>query len=56
MDIILKGSKPVLNMPYFGRQARFFDFFSKCIEPLLKEGGIYAETNSGSIANIFQFA
>ncbi len=56
MNIILKGKKPVLDLPYFGRQSRFFDFFDKCITPLMSEGGIYAETNSGSNSNIFMFA
>jgi|GEM_PF-6570409 len=56
MDIILKGSKPELDMPYFGRQSRFYEFFDKCIEPLMSENGIYAETNSGSVSNAFKFA
>ena len=56
MDIILKGKKPVLDLPYFGRQSRFFEFFDKCISPLMSENGIYAETNSGSNSNIFMFA
>lgn len=56
MDIILKGTKPELDMPYFGRQSRFFEFFSQCVEPLLSENGIYAETNSGSNSNIYMFA
>ncbi len=56
MDIILKGKKPLLDIEYFGQQSRFFEFFDKCISPLIKEGGIYAETNSGSNANAFMFA
>ena len=56
MDIILKGKEPELNMPYFGRQSRFFEFFNKCITPLMSENGIYAETNSGSVSNAYMFA
>jgi len=56
MDIILKGKKPELDMPYFGRQSRFFEFFDKCITPLMSKNGIYAETNSGSNSNIYMFA
>ena len=56
MDIMLKGKKPELDFPYFGRQARFYDFFESCVEPLMSEGGIYAETNSGSNANGYRFA
>lgn len=56
MDIILKGTKPELDLPYFGRQSRFFDFFDACVSPLMSEGGIYAETNSGSNSNIYKFA
>ncbi len=56
MDIILKGQKPILDLPYFGRQSRFFEFFDKCITPLMSKNGIYAETNSGSNSNIFMFA
>lgn len=56
MDIVLKGKKTKLDMPYFGRQSRFFDFFDKCITPLMSENGIYAETNSGSNSNIYMFA
>lgn len=56
MDIILKGKKPILDLPYFGRQSRFFEFFDKCVTPLIGENGVYAETNSGSNSNIFMFA
>ena len=56
MDIILKGKRPILDLPYFGRQSRFFEFFDKCVTPLMSENGIYAETNSGSNSNIFMFA
>lgn len=56
MDIILKGKKPVLDLPYFGRQSRFFEFFDQCISPLMSKNGIYAETNSGSNSNIYMFA
>ena len=56
MDIILKGQKPELDMPYFGRQSRFFEFFDKCVSPLMSKNGIYAETNSGSNSNIYMFA
>jgi len=56
MDIFYKGKKPELDMPYFGRQSRFFDFFYKCIEPLLEKDGVYAETNSGSVSNAYMFA
>ena len=56
MDIILQGKSPELDMPYFGRQSRFFHFFDECLSPLLGSHGTYAETNSGSISNIYQFA
>lgn len=56
MDIMMKSKKPILDMPYFGRQSRFFEFFDKCITPLLGKDGIYAETNSGSNSNLFMFA
>lgn len=56
MDIILKGTKPELDLPYFGRQSRFFEFFDACVTPLMSERGIYAETNSGSNSNIYRFA
>lgn len=56
MDIVLKGKKPELDFPYFGRQARFYEFFEACISPLMSEGGIYAETNSGSNSNGYKFA
>lgn len=56
MDIILKGKEPLLDMPYFGRQSRFYEFFQKCITPLMSKDGIYAETNSGSISNLYMFA
>ena len=56
MDIILKAKKPELDLPYFGRQSRFYEFFEKCIEPLMSENGIYAETNSGSVSNAYKFA
>lgn len=56
MDIILKAKKPELDLPYFGRQSRFYEFFEKCIDPLMSENGIYAETNSGSVSNAYKFA
>ena len=56
MDIMMKSKKPILDMPYFGRQSRFFEFFDKCITTLLGKDGIYAETNSGSNSNLFIFA
>lgn len=56
MDIILKGKKPELDLPYFGRQSRFYEFFEACVEPLMSKHGIYAETNSGSNSNIYKFA
>lgn len=56
MDIMLKGKKPELDFPYFGRQSRFYEFFENCIDPLMSENGIYAETNSGSVSNIYKFA
>ncbi len=56
MDILMKSKKPILDMPYFGRQSRFYEFFDKCITPLLSDNGIYAETNSGSNSNLFMFA
>ena len=56
MDIVYKGKKPELDMPYFGRQSRYFKFFKDCIEPYLKGNGVYAETNSGSVSNIYAFA
>jgi 6-pyruvoyl-tetrahydropterin synthase len=59
--------KPLLDMPYFGRQSRFYPFFKQIVWELLpptrwiplKRGGrkgIYAETNSGSCSNAFNFA
>ncbi len=56
MDILYDGNKPELDLPYFGKQARFFEFFKKCITPYLPINGIYAETNSGSVSNAFEFA
>ena len=56
MDIILKAKKPELDLPYFGRQSRFFEFFDNCISPLMSKNGIYAETNSGSVSNLYRFA
>ena len=56
MDIIYEGKEPELNMPYFGKQARYFEFFRDCITPFLPPNGVYAETNSGSISNAFEFA
>lgn len=56
MDIIYQGKKPRLDLPYFGKQARFFEFFKHCITPYLPVDGIYAETNSGSVNNAFEFA
>lgn len=56
MDIVYNGKKPELDMPYFGRQSRYFEFFKECIEPYLNDTGIYAETNSGSVSNIYSFA
>ena len=56
MDIILKTKKPELDLPYFGRQSRFFEFFDRCVEPLMSKDGIYAETNSGSVSNLYKFA
>lgn len=56
MDIILKAKKPELDLPYFGRQSRFFDFFDQCVSPLMSKNGIYAETNSGSVSNAYRFA
>lgn len=56
MDLLLKGKKSELDMPYFGRQARFFDFFYKVVSELCPPGSVYAETNSGSISNAYMFA
>lgn len=56
MDIIYEGKKPELDMPYFGRQSRYFEFFRQCIEPYLTNTGIYAETNSGSVSNAYAMA
>lgn len=56
MDIILKAKKPELDLPYFGRQSRFFEFFDRCVAPLMSKDGIYAETNSGSVSNLYKFA
>lgn len=39
MDIIYKGKKPELDLPYFGRQSRFFEFFEQCITPYLNKYG-----------------
>lgn len=50
------GKKPELDMPYYGKQSRFFDFFKQCITPYLPVHGVYAETNSGSISNAYEFA
>ena len=56
MDIIYKGGESVVKIPYFGQQARFFKFFYDIISPYLTKYNTYAETNSGSNSNIFQFA
>ena len=56
MDIVLKGKKPELDFPYFGRQSRFYEFFEKCVSKYMTDGGIYAETNSGSNSNVYMFA
>lgn len=56
MDIIYKGAESVVKIPYFGQQARFFKFFYDAISPYLTKYNTYAETNSGSNSNIFQFA
>ena len=56
MDIIYKGKKPELDLPYFGRQSRFFEFFEQCITPYLNKYGKYGETNSGSVSNAYRFA
>ena len=56
MDLILRGKKPELDMPYFGRQSRFFDFFYKIVSELCPSGSVYAETNSGSVSNAYMFA
>ena len=56
MDIKKKKKKPELDLPYFGRQSRFFEFFDNCISPLMSKNGIYAETNSGSVSNLYRFA
>ena len=56
MDIIYKGGESVVKIPYFGQQARFFKFFYDTISPYLNKYNTYAETNSGSNSNAFQFA
>lgn len=56
MDVVLKGKKPELDFPYFGRQSRFYEFFNNCVSLYMSKGGIYAETNSGSNSNIYMFA
>ena len=57
MDIFIdKGIKPELDMPYYGRQARVFEFFKEVVGQTIKPGMVYAETNSGSMANAFAFA
>ena len=56
MDIIYEGGESVVKIPYFGQQARFFKFFYDVISPYLTKYNTYAETNSGSNSNIFQFA
>lgn len=56
MNIVLKGKKGPIDIEYFGHQGRFYKFFNDVISPLMSEDGIYAETNSGSINNIFRFA
>ena len=56
MDIVLKGKEPEVQVEYFGQQSRFFEFFEKIVDDLLKGKGIYAETNSGSNGNAFMYA
>lgn len=56
MDIVYEGEKPELDMPYFGRQSRYYKFFKSCIKPYLNDTKIYAETNSGSVSNAYAFA
>lgn len=56
MDIILKSKEPEIKIEYFGQQSRFFPFFEKIVDDLLKGKGVYAETNSGSNINAFMFA
>ena len=64
MEIYLKENNftPLLDMPYFGRQSRFYPFFKEIVwehlPPNYKGGrqGVYAETNSGSCSNAFNFA
>lgn len=56
MDIVFEGEKPELDLPYFGRQSRFYKFFEKCITPYLNKYCVYGETNSGSNSNIYRFA
>lgn len=56
MDIIYKGKTPILKIPYFGQQSRFFKFFYDAILPYLNKYNVYAETNSGSNSNAFSFA
>ncbi|NLC48350.1 MAG: hypothetical protein GX758_03205 [Tenericutes bacterium] len=56
MDIFIKAKKPELDIEYYGQQSRFFEFFDAVISDLMKEGGIYAETNSGSNGNAYMFA
>lgn len=55
MEIIYKGKKPELNVPYFGQQARYFKFFKECLKPYFKKFGIYTETHSGSNAKGFKY-
>ena len=56
MDIIMKSTKPEVNIEYFGQQSRFFTFFEMIVDDLLHGTGIYAETNSGSNGNAFMYA
>lgn len=56
VDIVLKGKEPEVQVEYFGQQSRFFEFFEKIVDDLLKGKGIYAETNSGSNGNAFMYA
>lgn len=49
---------PLVNIPYFGTQARFSDFFAAVIKnyfPTL-EGVSYMETNSGNCDSSFLYA
>lgn len=46
------------DMPYFGRQSRFFPFFESIIDNIIPTCNrkIYSETNSGSVSNAHKFA